>query len=217
MENLKTEYEIDYIEIYTPMAKLLAYWHQQVLGFTIEGIYNSSDIEDNKCSFVLRSGAIRLVLTSTFPSLKQSLEKNKEITQFISKNHCGVKRIALVTEDVNASFNWAIKNGGIALQSPCSKEATGGKILEASIKLYDDNEILFIDRKSYSGYFKPGYKKTDIKSKPANPLFSEVDHIAAELQIDETHFWTDYLTKTIRTKFVQSIEKSSDNKTGNDT
>ncbi len=213
METLITEYEIDYIEIYTPMAKLLAHWHQQVLGFTIEGVYNGCDSYDNKRSFVLKSGAIRLVLTSIFPSLDEKLE-NEEIREFIEKNQCGVKRIALLTSDVNASFDSAVKNGGIVGQFPSFYEGVDGKIMEASIKLYEDNEILFIDRHAYSGYFKPGYQKIETLNVQNQALFSSVDHIAAELHINETDFWTNYLTKTIGTSFVQSFEKSIDNKTG---
>ena len=33
MENSSMVKEIDYVEIYTPMAKALAYWHVQALGF----------------------------------------------------------------------------------------------------------------------------------------------------------------------------------------
>lgn len=212
-EKLISDYEIDYIEIYTPMAKLLAHWHQQVLGFTLEGTYNSSGPDDNKVSFVLKSGDIRLVLSSTFPSLIQS-DKNEEITAFITKNQCGVKRIAVLTPDVKASFDRAVKNGGIPLKQPFTLQSEEGKIMEASIKLYEDNEILFIDRKMYSGYFKPGYKKKDVGNQSAPPLFSAVDHIASELQIDQPDFWTNYLTKTIGTRLVQSIQKSPDNKTG---
>jgi 4-hydroxyphenylpyruvate dioxygenase len=213
MENLIKEYEIDYVEIYTPMAKLLAHWHQQVLGFKIEGIYNSTDISDNKISFVLRSGTIRLILTSTFPSLIQS-EKNEEVTKFINKQHCGVKRIALSTPDVNASFKKAVENGGIIQQLPLTIKGAEGEITEASIKLYDDNEILFVDRKSYLGYFKPGYRKMETLNEEDSSMFSCIDHVASELRVGETDFWTNYLTKTIGTSLVQSINKSEDNKTG---
>lgn len=213
MENLITEYEIDYVEIYTPMAKLLAHWHQQVLGFTLEGLYNSSAPGDNKVSFVLRSGNVRLVLTSAFPSLNQS-DLNEEITKFIAKNQCGVKRVAVLTSDVNVSFERAVKNGAVPLRQPSTLQNEEGKITEASIKLYTDNEILFIDRKHYSGYFKPSYKKIENSKKKDASLFSSIDHIASELNATETEFWTNYLTKTIGTSLVQSIEKSPDNKTG---
>jgi 4-hydroxyphenylpyruvate dioxygenase len=213
MEKLTMEYEIDYIEIYTPMAKLLAHWHQQVLGFTIEGVYDNTALGDNKTSFVLRSGHIRLVLTSAFPSLSQS-EENKEITTFIDKNQCGVKRIAVLTSNVNASYEHAMKNGGVSLRSPSVMEGKEGKITEAAIKLYDDNEILFINRELYTGYFKPGYRKIEDQNGVGTALFSSYDHVAAELEIDETNYWTNYLTQTIGTTFVQSIKKGDDNKTG---
>lgn len=212
-DKLITDYEIAYIELYTPMAKLLAHWHQQVLGFTLEGAYASTGPRDNKVSFVLRSGDIQLVLTSTFPSLDQT-DSHSEITAFIARNQCGVKRVAVSTPDVYASFARAVKNGGIVLREPSTLKGPEGEITEAAIKLYEDNEILFIDRKNYTGYFKPGYRKIAPSGKPSQALFSSVDHIASELRVDETEFWTNYLTRTIGTSLVQSINKSTENKTG---
>lgn len=212
-EKLISDYDIDHIEIYTPMAKLLAHWHQQVLGFSLEGTYNSADPGDNKVSFVLKSGNIRLVLTSAFPSLRQS-DKNAEITQFINRNQCGVKRVVVLSPDVSTCFKRAVENGGIPVQVPHMIQDREGSIREASIKLYEENEIVFINREGYTGYFKPGYKKVEVAGGSKQGLFSAVDHIASELRVDETAFWTRYLTQTIGTSLVQSIQKGADNKTG---
>jgi 4-hydroxyphenylpyruvate dioxygenase len=61
--------------------------------------------------------------------------------------------------------------------------------------------------------FKPGYKPTYVR-KNASSFFSSVDHIASEVRINESSFWTKYLTNSIGTKLVQSIQKSHDNTTG---
>jgi 4-hydroxyphenylpyruvate dioxygenase len=207
------EYEIDYIEIYTPMAKLLAYWHQQALGFEIEGEYIPSSPEDSKTSFVLRSQGVRLVLTSTFPVLENRSDEN-EIEAFINKNQCGVKRIVLGTNEVRTSYETAISNGGISTFEPRSQGNEMGTIVEAGIKLYEENEINFIDRSNYTGYFRPGYVKTTKSDVAAQGLFTAFDHIAAELDIDKCTFWTNYLSKTIGTNLVQAIDKNHENKTG---
>lgn len=212
MEQKFSGYEIDYIELYTPMAKLLAYWHQQALGFTIEGSYQAA-ADENKTSYVLKSGKLRLVLTSAFPTNIES-GKNKDISAFISKNQCGVKRIAFSSPDVNASYETAIKNGGISIHAPVINQNAEGRVIEAAIKLYDDNEILFINREQYAGYFKPGYVKMASLSAPPQHLFSAFDHVAAELRIGQSEYWTNYLANTIGTNLVQSIEKGKDNETG---
>jgi 4-hydroxyphenylpyruvate dioxygenase len=59
-----TDYTLDYIEIYAPMAKSLAYWHTQALGFTVIA---QADIDTGLpgiSSYVLASEGITLVLTA---------------------------------------------------------------------------------------------------------------------------------------------------------
>ncbi len=53
----------------------------------------------------------------------------------------------------------AIENGAIPSRTPEKSEDENGFIEEAAIKLYDDAEIVFINRENYKGIFKPGYGK----------------------------------------------------------
>ena len=45
------------------------------------------------------------------------------------------------------------------MRYPKKSEDENGFIEEAAIKLYDDAEIVFINRDNYKGLFKPGYGK----------------------------------------------------------
>lgn len=202
------EYIIDYVEIYTPMAKSLAYWHSQALGFNLLAVAD----QENSSSYVLRSNNVCLVLTSSFPTCSQSSLSN-EITSFISQNYCGVKRFALSVTSVKEAFENAVSNGAIPSKFPTIMKDEDGYVEEAAIKLYDHNEITFINREFYKGEFKPGYKARKGKGKKTS-LLHEIDHIASELRINEIHYWTNYLTRAIGTKHVQSITRSEENKTG---
>jgi len=212
--NFFKQYNIDYIEIYTPMAKALAYWHTQALGFSVVAYADYETSKTNLSSYVLKSHNICLVLTSTYPTAHQSADSN-EVQSFITKNYCGVKRLALQTDDVKETFEKSIAVGAIPVRFPTVIEDELGYIEEAAIKLYDDNEITFINRSAYQGVFKPGYKspKLDKYSKTTSALIS-VDHIASELRINEINYWTTYLTNTIGTQLVQSIQRGEENRTG---
>lgn len=208
------QYNIDYVEIYTPMAKALAYWHTQALGFTVIAYADYETSKTNVSSYVLESNNICLVLTSTYLTAHQATIHN-EVQSFITKNYCGVKRLALQTSDVKDTFEKSIAGGAIPVKFPTVMEDELGYVEEAGIKLYDDNEISFINRLSYQGTFKPGYRsqKVDNYSK-TEPLLKNIDHIASELRINEINYWTTYLTNAIGTNLLQSISRSKENKTG---
>ncbi len=201
--------EIAYIEIYTPMAKVLAYWHQKALGFDL--IAQKEDTTSKTASYVLKSNAVNLVLTSAYPTVGGHLKN--DIIPYVQKNYCGVKRIAIKTENVKETFACMLQNGAIKVQGPTVTEDEGGSFEEASIQLYTDNEIVITDSKNYTGVFKPGYVKAQVSTQN-EAHFEAFDHVAAELKVNEINFWTDYVSNTIGTNVVQKIERSEGNTTG---
>lgn len=208
-----SDYATDYVEIYTPMAKALAYWHTQALGFNLVAVADHDTGKSNTTSYVLKSNDIRLVLTSAYPTSNQS-DMNNEINSFIARNYCGVKRFALKTASVKETFEKSIANGAIPLKFPTFDKDESGYIEEAAIKLYDNSEIVFINRDFYKGIFKPGYKAREPKNTLTPSVLTGIDHIASEVRINEITYWTNYLSNTIGTSLVQSIKKSDENKTG---
>ena len=90
MENtFLNSYKIDYVELYTPLAKLLAYWHVQALGFDLVAEYDTSKVNgDNLSSYVVRSQDTCLVLTSVYPT--QQSFGSSDVLRFLNSNFCGV-------------------------------------------------------------------------------------------------------------------------------
>jgi 4-hydroxyphenylpyruvate dioxygenase len=205
-------YDIDYIEIYTPMAKALAWWHTQALGFTLVAAADTDSGKPGVASYVLTSGAIRLVLTSAYPVM--SAPRNTEVESFIAQNYCGVKRLAIAVSSVKEAFEQSVANGAVPVRFPVTIEDEAGSVEEAAIKLYDQNEIVFSNRNAYNGAFKPGYKARLTGHNGTPALLESVDHIAAELRINEIQYWTNYVTNVLGCKHVQSISPGEENKTG---
>ncbi|WP_160716647.1 VOC family protein [Chitinophaga solisilvae] len=203
---------IDYIEIYTPMAKALAYWHVQALGFTPAAKMNAETGAATVASYVLKSNDIQLVLTSAYPTAQGPAAR--EVESYISQQYCGVKRIALHTDDVKASFHDSVANGAIPLRVPAVTEDAHGWVEEAAVKLYDNSEITFVNRSAYNGAFKPGYQPDSAAWQTEGQWLQAVDHVAAEVRINEAGYWTNYLTAVIGSAMVQNIGRSEDNRTG---
>jgi 4-hydroxyphenylpyruvate dioxygenase len=211
-KNALTNYEIDHIEIYTPMAKSLAYWHAQALGFQVTAMASQELQLSGFSSYVCTSGQATLVLTAAFPS--RHAVAHPEINQFIEQHYCGIKRISLRVDSVKQAFENSIEAGAFPVAYPQQLADQHGFIDLASIKLFDDREIQFINRKQYSGVFKPGYTKTITRTNGAAPLFSAFDHIAAEVRINETAWWSDYVSRALGISTVQTIAPGTENKTG---
>jgi len=105
---MPVNYEIDFIGIYSAMAKALAHWHGKALGFHIVAVKNADTDSSGVPSCLLESRNARIVLTSSYPPYQDSKD---EINSFIAKNYCGVKRVALKVQAVGELFDHCIQNG----------------------------------------------------------------------------------------------------------
>ena len=212
MNNTFKSHVIDHVEIFSAMAKPLAYWHVHALGFRMAGYAGPETGQQGIASYCLVSNNIRLVITTAYPTGNRM--PAIDISSYIAINHCGVKRFALQVDSVSAAFEQSVKRGAIPLRMPSRQEDEHGYVEEAAIKLYDHNEIVFINRDNYNGVFRPGFKKHTEYNNGVESLFTAVDHIASELRVNEIDHWTGYLSRAIGTSAVQKIERSVDNRTG---
>ncbi|HSP88109.1 MAG TPA: 4-hydroxyphenylpyruvate dioxygenase [Ignavibacteriaceae bacterium] len=183
----------DYIEFYVGSAKMWVYWLAKTMAFDIVGYSGPETGVKDKASYFLVKNKIKLLISS---ALKPS---NYEIASFIERHGDGVKRWSLSVENVKEAFDLAVKNGGIPVRNLKRFEDENGYIEEAAIKLYDDAEIVFINRDNYKGIFRPGFGKPiqKIKIKTQDSGLQEVDHIVGNVRTNEMNLWENYLNKTL--------------------
>ena len=183
----------DYVEFYVGSAKMWAYWHSKALGMQITGYSGPETGVKDRVSFYLTKNNLRFVLTS---AVKPT---NYDVSYFIQKHGDGVKRWSLKVKDVKTAFDLAVKNGGIPIRNPKKIEDEQGFIEEAALKLYDDAEIVFVNRDNYKGIFKPGFSKPvqNIQIKSEDTGLIEVDHIVGNVRVNELNIWENYFNKTL--------------------
>jgi len=183
----------DYIEFYVGSAKMWAYWLAKTMAFDIIGYSGPEKGVKDKASYFLVKNKIKFVITS---AIKPS---NFEVASFVEKHGDGVKRWSLSVENVKEAFDLAVKNGGIPVRNPKKFEDENGYIEESAIKLYDDAEIVFINRDNYKGIFRPGFGKPiqKINITKQDSGLQEVDHIVGNVRINEMSLWENYLNKTL--------------------
>ncbi len=183
----------DYVEFYVGSAKMWAYWHAKAMGLSIVGYSGPETGVKDKNSYLLSLDKINIVITS---AVKPT---NYEIASFVEKHGDGVKRWALKVNDVKKTFEASIKNGGIPIRLPKKIEDENGFIEEAAIRLYDDCEIVFINRDNYKGVFKPGFgkpiQKINLQSEATG--LKEIDHIVGNVRTNEMNLWANYINTTL--------------------
>lgn len=224
MENLKkneiveTDFlkmEYDYIEYYVGMAKMVVYWHVKALGFKVVAYCGPETGVEDKCSYYIVKNDIKLVITSA------SQPSSYKIVSFVDLHGNGIKKIAVKVHNVQEFFTEAIKNGAIALQHPYILSDEKGTVEQASLKVFDDNEIVLINYDNYKGDFMPGYK--NIEAEWDLPLedteLEKIDHVACALRLNEINLWENYFNNIFNSKTVKKFderkavgEKQSDEK-----
>lgn len=183
----------DYVEFYVGSAKMWAYWHAKAFGMEMVAYAGPETGIKDKVSYYLVKNNFRLVITS---AVKPSAY---EITSFITRHGDGVKRWSLKVKDVKATFDAAIKNGAVPERSTERFEDENGYVEEAAIKLYDDAEIVFINRDNYKGLFKPnfGLPVQHIEIKAEDTALQAVDHIVGNVRVNEMDLWANYLNTSL--------------------
>lgn len=197
----------DFIEYYVGMAKMVVYWHVKALGFKVAGYCGPETGHPDKCSYYIVKNNIKLVITSA------SQPSSYKIVSFVDLHGNGIKRISVKVDNVQAAFGKAIQNGAIPVQYPVTLNDEQGTVQMASLKLFDDNEIVMIDYQDYQGVFIPGYKDAgdDWNMEGEDSCLVQIDHVACALRQNEIRLWESYFNSIFSsTTVVQFDERKRD-------
>lgn len=209
---LKIEY--DFIEYYVGMAKMVTYWHVKALGFEVLAYCGPETGCPDKCSYFIKKNDIKLVITSA------SQPSNYKVVSFVDLHGNGIKKIAVKTKNVPSFFDKVIEKGAIPLQFPYEISDDYGKATLASVKIFDDNEIVFVDYHNYEGVFLPGYEayETNWGNKVEESYLIDIDHIASALRVNEIKIWENYFNNIFYSKtvacFDERLSEEEENKIG---
>jgi len=195
--------EYDYIEYYVGMAKMVVYWHVKALGFKVIAYCGPETGVPDKCSYYITKNDIKLVITSA------SQPSSYKIVSFVDLHGNGIKKISVKVSNVREYFNRAVKGGAIPLQYPFTLTDEYGQVDQASLKIFDDNEIVLIDYNNYRGDFIPGYKnvEADWESLGADSELQKIDHVACALRLNEITLWESYFNSIFNLKTVKQFDK----------
>lgn len=183
----------DYCEFFVGSAKMTAFWYAKALGLDIVAYMGPETGVRDRTSYVLQSSrGMQIVITSAITPA------NYEVTSFVQKHGDGVKRWAMNVDNVDDFFEKALTNGAIPVKRPTIVEDKNGFISEAALRLYDDTELLIINRDNYHGIFKPNFSNPvqNIKINREETNLIKFDHIVGNVHVNEMDRWADYFIKS---------------------
>jgi 4-hydroxyphenylpyruvate dioxygenase len=183
----------DYVEFYVGSAKMVAYWYAKAMGLEITGYAGPETGIRDRMSYYLTSNNLKFVITSPLHP------GSYEVFGFINRHGDGVKRWAIEVDDVEKAFNYATSHGAVMVERPHKLEDHHGYVEEASIRLYDDTELVYINRDHFNHIFKPGFCKPyqNINIECEDTGLVGIDHIVGNVRENEMNLWAEYFNKTM--------------------
>lgn len=172
----------DYVEFYVGNAKQAAHYYKTAFGFQSLAYAGLETGVNDRASYVLKQGKIRLVLTS-------GLKSDSPIGEHVKKHGDGVKVIALWVEDARASFEETTKRGAKPFLEPTVEKDEFGEVVRSGIYTYGETIHMFVERKNYNGLFLPGYKKWVSEYNPSTTGLKFVDHMVGNVGWGEMNTW----------------------------
>lgn len=183
----------DYVEFYVGSAKTTAFWFAQALGMEITGYLGPETGVRDRVSYLLTKNELKFVITAPLQP------GSYEVQGFVQKHGDGVKRWAVEVDNVEQAFRAATSHGAVMVTRPHRLEDDHGYVEEAAIRLYDDTELVYVNRDHYNYLFAPRYcrpiQKINIEAKDTGLV--RIDHIVGNVRENEMNLWADYFNKTM--------------------
>ncbi|MEE8149580.1 MAG: 4-hydroxyphenylpyruvate dioxygenase, partial [candidate division Zixibacteria bacterium] len=109
------------------------------------------------------------------------------------------KRWSVEVDDVEKAFKHATKRGAIMVSKPKRTENHHGYVDEAAIRLYDDTELVYVNRDNYRHLFRPNFcePKRLINIHSEETGLQGIDHIVGNVRENEMNLWADYFNNTM--------------------
>jgi 4-hydroxyphenylpyruvate dioxygenase len=183
----------DFVEFYVGSAKMSAYWFARVLGMDITGYQGPETGVRDRISFYLTRNRVKFVLTSAVQP------ESFDVSSFVARHGDGVKRWSIEVEDVEQAFRYATQHGAVMVMRPHRNEDHHGYVEEAAIRLYDDTELVYVNRDHYDHIFRPGFCKPfqNINTTFRDTGIQSIDHIVGNVRENEMNLWAQYFNQTM--------------------
>jgi 4-hydroxyphenylpyruvate dioxygenase len=145
-------------------------------------------------AYVLRSGAVRFVLTGAVSPASPVADHHR-------RHGDGISDIALEVPDVDRCVAHARAQGATVLEEPHDVSDGYGTVRMAAIAAYGETRHSLIDRSRYSGPYLPGYEpRGSHVDRPAGAprrYFQALDHVVGNVELGHMDEWVDFYNRVM--------------------
>ena len=173
---------LDHLELWVGNARQAAYYYEHAYGFTPIAYTGLETGNRSHTGYVLAQGEVQLVITG-------ALGPEGPITEFVHAHGDGVQRISLRVPDCEAAFREATGRGAVAIEPPQFEEDADGRAGRATIGLYGDVVMSFIERHDYHGAFLPGFHRIGETRKHPGVGVAAIDHVVGNVELGKMNEW----------------------------
>lgn len=175
----------DYVELYVGNAKQAAHFYKTAFGFQSLAYAGLETGVRDHCSYVLKQGKIRLVLTTPLSSHSPVADHHK-------KHGDAVKVIALWVDDARDAFHQTVNRGAKPYLEPTVEQDEFGAVVRSGIHTYGDTVHIFVERKNYRGTFLPGFQPWDSDYNPPSTGLQYIDHMVGNVDWGQMNYWAQF-------------------------
>ena len=180
----------DYVHHYVGNAKHTATFYASLLGFKIVGYLGPETGVRDRVSYLLHQNDLLFAISAAIIS-------EHPIQDFVKRHGDGVGEISVRVKDPATAMAFAVKNGAEVVTKPSSISDERGTFKSATIGIYGDTTLSFINRDEYRG-FLPGYQPYEGPQFARNACgLQAVDHIVGNVFEGEMDQWAAFFEKTM--------------------
>lgn len=197
---------IDHITFWVGNAKQAASYYISYFGFLPYAYRGLECASRNVACHVVKSDKIVLQFVSPLIA-----DATSEFTQHMNLHGDSVKDIAFTVDDLSTVLTRAIENGGKVVKNKWTQsDPHHGTVIMATIATEGSVTHSFIERKSFTGTFLPGYIESPLNYCKLLPLtnLTFIDHVVATRLPDTLMYTREWYEKSLKFHRFWSVDDS---------
>ena len=182
---------LDAVVLAVGNARQAAHYYASAFGLRLTAYAGPETGVRETASYVLESGAVRLVLVS---AVRPASAEAHALAQHVATHGDGVLDLALRVPDVPTAYRQALARGATGLAGPLVHTDQYGSVTTAAIATYGDTRHTLVDRSGYHGPYLPGF---EARAGTGRDHFQLVDHCVASVELGKMDHWTEFYQRVM--------------------
>jgi 4-hydroxyphenylpyruvate dioxygenase len=189
--------KVDHIRHYVGNARQSAYFYRSVFGFDITAFHGLETGQKHEVDWLLEQNDVKLLFTAP-------VRPGHPIAETLAIHGDFVQDIAFEVDDVDWSFNEAVRRGAKPAREPFTLKDDNGEVRIASIHIYGDTIHTFLNRDKFTGHFLPGFRERFEAGEGIG--IQEIDHCVGNVELGQMNVWVKWYEDILGFKNIISFD-----------